>query len=187
MVEPLTPRKLLFVCSGNSCRSPMAMIVAEQLEAGTGKAIISDSAAGKFDPEKREFVAQKNPAGNAKTALEEKFNGPTRFQSYQPKPLTEDLIGKADKVIFLGAQFRKDAEEQFGGALEGKAMYYCTYENKQDSNDKERHEVPDPYDGESWPEYYGLPKPGKGIKSSYELVLKSMIEELYPALREELF
>ena len=173
--------RLLFVCSGNSCRSPMAMIVAEQLERDI---IISDSAAGNFKDGK--FVAQKNPARNAIRVLERRF-GPTRLQDYQPKPLTEELIREADYVIFLGAQFRENAEKHFGEALEGKAKYYCTYENKQDPNDKERHEVPDPYDGDNWPEYYGLPKPGRGIIRSYELVLRSMIQELYPALREELF
>ena len=184
MVESSTPSKLLFVCSGNSCRSPMAMIVAEKMEVERGKSITSDSAAGKFKDGK--FVAQKNPAGKAIRALSDVY-GPTRLSEYEPKPLSQDLIEKADKVIFLGAQFRKDAEEQFGGALEGKAMYYCTYQNKQDSKDKERHEVPDPFDGDNWPEYYDKDKPGRGQFSSYTKVLNSMINELYPVLRDEIF
>uniref|UniRef100_A0A1X7VGK9 Phosphotyrosine protein phosphatase I domain-containing protein n=1 Tax=Amphimedon queenslandica TaxID=400682 RepID=A0A1X7VGK9_AMPQE len=187
MVKPSTPSKLLFVCSGNSCRSPMAMIVAEKMEADRGKIIESDSAAGNFKNGK--FVASQSPAVNAIRALEAVY-GQTRLKEYTPKPLKKEDIEKADKVIFLGVEFRKNAEDAkklFGDALDGKAMYYCTYVNKQDSKDKERHEVPDPLDGDNWPEYYGEEKPGYRQFSSYAKVLKSMIQDFYPALRDELF
>ena len=163
----------------------MAMIVAEIMEGERGNIIEADSAAG-YVNDQGKFVAQKNPAGNAIRALEAKY-GQTRLTGYKPKILEQHLIEKADKVIFLGADFRKNAEKQFKDALEGKAMFYCTYENKRDSKDKERHEVPDPYDGDNWPQCYDAEKPGRREYSSYVKVLKSMTDDFYPALREEIF
>ena len=181
---PQGPKKLLFVCSGNACRSPMAMIVAEQLEAKKGIPIIANSAAGKIVDGR--FEAYKSTAKFGVRALEGVFDR-TRLEDYQPKPLTEELIREADYVIFLGEKYRKNAEEHFGETLEGKAMYYCTYKNQQDPNDKERHEVPDPFNGESWPEYYNERPPGTRMFGSYQKVLNSMINEFYPQLREQIF
>ena len=180
-----SPKKLLFVCSGNTCRSPMAMIVAEKTEAEKGNHIIAKSAAGSIDG--GEFKAESILSKKAIDALEEAYNEKTRIVDHDPQPLSYKLIDEADYVIFLGAKFRKNAEERFREALKGKAMFYCSYQNKKEPSDKERHEVPDPLDGDNWEEYYKEKRPGWEKPESYRKVLYSMMHEFYPELRKKIF
>lgn len=179
-------KKLLFVCSGNSCRSPMAMIVASSME--TKRGIFVDSAAGNLSH--GSFKSSANTSSNAKAAIE-KVYGTDSFEydmisRHRPKPLSVELMDWADHAIFLGQQFYDNAIKEFSDEYQEKMMLYTTYKSKKTG--QELHEVPDPFDGDHWEDYYGpdVKWPGKKL-ASYKAVLRSMKYDFQPALSKKLW
>lgn len=97
------PRRLLFVCSGNTCRSPMAEVAArERLRSGAGTGATECRSAGTFaarggraSPQAREV------------AREEGLD----LSEHSSSPLTEELVKWADLVLCMDEVHLRTVEE----------------------------------------------------------------------------
>ena len=171
-------KRLLFVCSGNTCRSPLAMIVAMSQ---VGDRADCDSAAGKFASGK--FKSGKFTASKGKMAIQKKYgdqsNEYDHISHYVPKPLSIELVVWATDILFLGREFMENAKTHFPMEYHDKMKFYGTYDNNRAIT---MHEVPDPMDGDWWPDYYGLPRPPPAQQENYDTVLDSMIDDFQPKL-----
>ena len=176
-------KRLLFVCSGNTCRSPIAMIVAMNQ---VGDRADCDSAAGKF--EKGVFKSGKFAAKKGKIAIRNIYGDQSseynHISRYVPKPLSIALVQWATDILFLGREFMDNAMANFPMEYHDKMKFYGTYDN---SRGMTMHEVPDPMDGQSWPDYYGLATPPPAQQENYDMVLQSMIDDFQPKLTEMLW
>ena len=114
----------------------------------------------------------------------EKSNEYRRISQYVPKLLSLELIRWPTDILFLGNEFIENAKSKFPKEYYDKMRFHCTYENP---SVEVMHEVPDPLDGQSWPEYYKLPKPRPSQQENYNMVLQSMVEDFQPMLTKELW
>ena len=176
-------KKLLFVCSGNTCRSTMAMIVAMNL---IGDKAYCDSAAGKL--QNGNFKSGKSAASKGIVAIGKRYgkqsNEYNRISQYVPKPLSIELVKWATDIFFLGKQFMDNAKAKFPMEYHDKMKFYGTYDN---SRGITMHEVPDPFDGQSWPDYYGFATPQPKRQENYDMVLQAMDEDFQPKLNKVLW
>ena len=78
----------------------------------------------------------------------------------------------------------ENAKSKFLKEYYNKMRFYSMYKSP---SGEVMHEVPDPMDGQSWPEYYKLPKPKPRQQENYNMVLKSMVEDFQPMLTKELW
>ena len=116
-------KKILIVCAGNTCRSPMAQVV-------LGRMLKAKEMSDEFEVNS---AAYSEPSGssahpNAKQAIKEEY-GSDLLAGHAPKKLTEQMTAEADlilvmkngmktgmpenKVIVLGI------EDPYGSTLEG--------------------------------------------------------------------
>lgn len=91
----VSPKRILLVCTGNTCRSPMAKVILEQKfkSAGLEKQFKLDSAA----------YGEPNDTSahpNAQQVIEELF-GVNLLASHTPKKLTKAMINEADLIIVM--------------------------------------------------------------------------------------
>lgn len=178
-------KKLLFVCSGNSCLSPMAMIVG-----GYDGRAITDSAAGNM--RNSHFVVEKGTSIHAINAIKKRYSEGSpeynRISTHSPKLLSQELVEWADLVIFLGERFRANAVQVFP-QYQSKFMLYCIYCSKDASKRGAlMYDAPDPIDGQNWIHYYGTSCPWPGtVTTSYLIVLDSMINDFQPSLDKRIW
>lgn len=164
-------KKLLFVCSGNSCRSPMASAIAKK---SLGDKAECDSAAGRLVNDN--FKAGKNVSSMAARAIKKLDIG--NIGAYRPKPLSEELVKKADKILFLGQEFLDNGKKKFP-PFESKMTYYGSYASHNSGN--QMIDIPDPHDGQSWEDYFGTAWPGK-TNASYRMVAEAMRDDFQKKL-----
>jgi len=168
---------LLFVCAGNSCRSPMAMKIAE---GALGNTVTCDSAAGQLKGGK--FKAG---GGVSKLAVEALKELGLDLSEYKPKKLNYDLVKKADYIFFLGEKFMINAKSRFKDFTD-KMYYYGEYESK--LSGKMINDIPDPLDGQSWEDYFGkeVNKPVKEdpVVINYTMVADIMKNRFQPVLQD---
>ena len=91
------PRVVLFVCTGNTCRSPMAAAVWNHLAAERGWHSIATSAglyAAVGMPISKEAVAALSAAGISPTPRND-------YPAHTARPVSEELMENADRVIAI--------------------------------------------------------------------------------------
>ena len=94
-------RKLiLFVCGGNTCRSPMAKVILEQKlkDAGMMDEFIIDSAA-------RHYPTFPVASTGARTAIKQLL-GEDLLACHSSKTLMPELVGKADLILVMEEQMK---------------------------------------------------------------------------------
>ena len=97
--------KLLFICTGNTCRSPMAQAIFQHMAAERGLVAVSDSAGVR--------AVQGAPVSkNAVIALRNLF-GIDGF-AHASQPVSRELFDEADRIVTLTEKHRRCLEEDFG-------------------------------------------------------------------------
>jgi protein-tyrosine-phosphatase len=122
---------LLFVCTGNTCRSPLAEGIARHLIAARNIEGFEVQSAGTF-------AHQHSPAsdGSLLVALEEGID----LSQHRAQELSPELVQWADIILAMGPQHR-DQAESLGGRT--KAHLLTSYA----SHDNEDRAVSDPFGG----------------------------------------
>ena len=98
--------KLLFVCTGNTCRSPMAAAIARKLAAERGLHDVEVSSAG---------TGAAEGAGASDGALLVAMEQGLDLASHRSRPLTRELVRDADLVLAMGGG-HLERVRQLGGA-----------------------------------------------------------------------
>lgn len=136
--------KIIFVCLGNICRSPMAQFVAQELAKREAPAleIVCDSAgtSGWNDGEEMHRETRKQlerhsiPIGN-----------------FRSKKLTEELVEANDWIVVMDKSNKRDVLREFGSLAEGKTVLAT------DLLTRQRYaEVPDPWYTKNFDETYSI-------------------------------
>lgn len=94
-------RKILIVCGGNTCRSPMAKAILKQKLKAKGEL-------GKFVVDSAAYDGPTYPGAsdNARKAIKKMF-GKDLLAPHKAKKLTPDLIKQADLILAMGARMKK--------------------------------------------------------------------------------
>jgi protein-tyrosine phosphatase len=124
--------KLLFVCSGNTCRSPLAEAIAHREIIDRGLLDIDASSAGAT-------ASEGAPAsdGALLVGLERNLD----LSHHRSRLLTKQLVDEADVILAMGIA-HLDRIEELGG--EGKAHLLTSYA----SHDSTVRSINDPYGGD---------------------------------------
>ena len=123
-------KKILFVCTGNTCRSPMAKVMLEDMiakEPSLKQAAIEVDSAGVF--------ARKNPA--TQLAREVVGDYGLDLTTHQSKPVHIVLVDWADLVLVMERDNMEEVQARFPDA-DGKVRLLSEYVG-------ESGDVPDPY------------------------------------------
>ncbi len=97
--------KLLFVCTGNTCRSPMAQAIADQMLKEKGLSVTADSA-GIY------AIDGQSISENSKIALENVFH--IHNFAHRATPLTGKKLLDADLVIAMTEDHKTLIRQKFG-------------------------------------------------------------------------
>ena len=99
-------RNVLFVCTANMCRSPLAQAIATDLAASRGLRELRFESAGRR--------AVDGAAATSDAVAVAREHG-LDLAGHRSRPLTSELVGRADAVVALDRQAR-DAAESLGGS-----------------------------------------------------------------------
>lgn len=131
---PITTFNILFLCTGNTCRSPMAEAVARrELERRGWHHVHVASAGVSAEPG---FEASPHAASVATARGLD-------LSAHRSQPLTPELVGWADLVLGMGGS-HLFAVERMGGA--SKAALLADFAAGEEEG--QGRDVPDPYGGE---------------------------------------
>jgi protein-tyrosine phosphatase len=123
------PRTVLFVCTANICRSPMAAALFNALAQERGLPYRAESAG----------VAALENAGMAPYAREALAEIGIRDEGHRARRVSRELLERADLVLVMGPRHLREIERSFGPS--GKVHTLRGY--AADGADGE--EIPDPY------------------------------------------
>lgn len=124
--------RILFVCTGNTCRSPMAAAIARLVarERGLADLEIGSAGTGAYDG-----------TGATEGALLVALEQGGDLSAHQARTLSRELVDEADLVLVMGDRHRERAEE-LGGA--GKTYLLTEYA----SHGERAEGVSDPFGGD---------------------------------------
>jgi protein-tyrosine-phosphatase len=123
--------RVLFVCSGNTCRSPLAEAIARRAAAERGLADISFASAGTSA-----WDGAPASDGSLLVAMERELD----LSSHRSRPLTTELVEGSDVILAMGAQHLRRIAE-LGG--EAKASLLTEYASRGEGT----HSISDPFGG----------------------------------------
>ena len=124
--------RLLFVCSGNTCRSPLAEALARGIAAERGVSDIEITSAG---------VSAWDGSPASDGALLIGIERGLDLSAHRARQLTPELVSSADLILAMGAH-HLEAIEKLGGA--GKAHLLTAYAARSRTGNG----VNDPYGGD---------------------------------------
>ncbi len=127
--------KLLFVCTGNTCRSPMARAIAEASVARRGWEGVEIRSAGVS------AVPGGGASAGAQRAVESRG---LDLQAHRSTPLDRDLVDWASLILTMGPH-HADSAEALGG--QGKVWMLSAF--SQGGQDTRGSRVPDPFGGDA--------------------------------------
>src|SRR5689334_4947896 len=115
--------KLLFVCSGNTCRSPLAEAIARREVRDRGLLDVDVSSAGTSA-----WDGAPASDGSLLVAIERGVD----LADHHSRPLTAQIVAESDVILTMGAQHLRRVAE-LGG--EGKAFLLSEYASRGESAD----------------------------------------------------
>jgi protein-tyrosine-phosphatase len=121
--------KVLFVCTGNTCRSPLAEAAARKLAAEKGLKNVTFASAG---------IGAYGGAAASEGAMLVALERGRDLSSHQAQPLTAELVGESDLILCMSGHHVESAVA-LGG--EGKTFLLDEYA----SNGKSARSVSDPF------------------------------------------
>lgn len=126
------PTRLLFVCSGNTCRSPLAEALARRgiTELGLKEVAVASAGTSAWDG---------SPASDG--ALLVGLERGLDLSSHRSRQLTRDIVAEADLILAMGDN-HLPAIQALGGV--GKAHLLTAYAARADAGDN----VNDPFGGD---------------------------------------
>ncbi|MFC2048603.1 low molecular weight protein arginine phosphatase [Elusimicrobiota bacterium] len=102
----MKPKKMTFVCTGNTCRSVMAHKLLESMKQGTVFENVEIDSAG------TEAMPYYSIVGDLKTVMDE--NG-INYEGHVPKPIDIEILEDSDLVITMTETHSRDIDARFPG------------------------------------------------------------------------
>lgn len=147
-------KKILFVCSGNTCRSPLAEAIARNVLAARLGFEVEIASAG---------TSAIDGAPASRHSMEVAGQHGLDLSGHRSRPLSTDLVRNADLIVTMGVRHREVVGEIDPDSLESTFLL---------TNFSDRHhgDIPDPIGG------------GRDIYEQTYLVIRDCIETMTPRL-----